>query len=83
MDIERSVDFCVRALRIDGLRVAKFDKHPEGDGGLRGNGLDAATWRIWLETVLDAHARLKALARADEPSQIDHQRDGEDGWRLL
>lgn len=30
MDIERSVDFCVYALRRDGLHVAPFDQHPEG-----------------------------------------------------
>jgi hypothetical protein len=45
MDVERSVDFCVYALRRDGLRVTPFDRHPEGDGSLRTNGLDAESWR--------------------------------------
>lgn len=74
MDVERSVDFCVYALRRDGLRVAPFDQHPEGDGRLRANGLDAESWRTWLTSVLDAHARLKTLMSADDLSRVDrHQ----------
>jgi hypothetical protein len=73
MDVERSIDFCIHALRRDGLHVAPFDQHPEGDGSLRRNGLEAESWRTWLTTVLDAHGRLKALSRADDPSQVDHR----------
>lgn len=73
MDVERSVDFCVYALRRDGLRVAPFDQHPEGDGILRAGGLDAGSWLAWLTRVLEAHARLKALSSADDLSQVDRQ----------
>ncbi len=72
MDVERSVDFCVYALRRDGLRVAPFDQHPDGDGSLRVNGLDAESWRTWVASVLDAHRRLKSLSTADL-SQVDRQ----------
>ena len=73
MDVERSVDFCVYALRRDGLRVAPFDQHPDGDGSLRVSGLDAESWRTWLARVLDAHRRLKALSSADDLSQVARQ----------
>jgi hypothetical protein len=73
MDVERSVDFCISALRRDGLRVAPFDQHPEGDGSLRANGLDAESWRTWLTSVVDAHWRLKALSSADDLSRVDRQ----------
>lgn len=73
MDVERSVDFCVYALRRDGLRVAPFDQHPEGDGSLRANGLDAESWQAWLTSVLDAHGRLKAISSAGDLSQVERQ----------
>lgn len=73
MDVERSVDFCTYALRRDGLRVAPFDQHPEGDRSLRANGLDAESWRTWLTSVLDAHRRLKGLSSGDDLSQVDRQ----------
>jgi hypothetical protein len=73
MDVERSVDFCIYALRRDGLRVAPFDPHPEGDGALRAAGFDAGSWQTWLTSVLDAHGRLKALSSADDLSQVDRQ----------
>jgi len=72
MDVERFVDFCVYALRRDGLRVTPFDQHPDGDGSLRVRGLDTKTWRTWLASVLDAHGRLRALSTADL-SQVDRQ----------
>ena len=34
-DVNVAVDFCVPALRHDGLRVPPFDRHPDGDGTLR------------------------------------------------
>lgn len=73
IDVERSVDFCVYALRRDGLRVAPFDQHPDGDGSFRAAGLDAESWPAWLASVLDAHKRLNALSSADNRSQVDRQ----------
>lgn len=57
------VDFCIRALRHDGLRVAPFDRHPAGDGALRDLGLEPRSWSVWLREVvrqvelLDGHLR--------------------------
>ncbi|MEK6721555.1 MAG: hypothetical protein AABZ33_12950 [Chloroflexota bacterium] len=77
MDIELPVDFCVRALRHDGLRVSPFDQHPDGDGSLREKGLDAASWRAWFAAVLDHHSRLQGLTTTDDFSQIDRQQVSE------
>lgn len=72
-DVDVAVDFCVQALRHDGLRVPPFDRHPDGDGSLRDLGLDPGSWRRWLDAVLrqlellDAHLRqpeLRAHRRA-------------------
>ena len=60
------LDFCVRALRLDGLRAEPFDQHPDGDHSLRDHGLDAAAWRAWAEAVVDAQGRLGAHIRGPE-----------------
>jgi hypothetical protein len=73
MDVELPVDFCVRALRHDGLLVSPFDQHSHGDGSLREKGLDAASWRAWFAAVLDHHSRLKELTSTGDFSQIDRQ----------
>ena len=57
-DVDVAVDFCVRALRHDGLRVPPFDRHPDGDGSRRALGLDPGGWRRWLDAVLVARDRL-------------------------
>jgi hypothetical protein len=59
--------FCVYALVHDGLVVPPFDRHPQGDGGLRGCGLDAERWRTWVSTVIVAHGRLSV--RVHEPDR--------------
>lgn len=71
VDVEPPVDFCVWALRHDGLMISPFDRHPDGDGDLREKGLHAASWRAWLAAVLDHHARLKELTSTGDLSQID------------
>lgn len=55
--------FCVHALVQDGLQVPPFDRHPGGDGGLRGRGLDAETWRTWVSAAVAAQGRLDACVR--------------------
>lgn len=60
------LDFCVRALRRDGLRVEPFDQHPDGDRSLREHGLDAAAWRAWVGAVVEAQGRLGAHIRDPE-----------------
>jgi hypothetical protein len=60
------LDFCVRALRLDGLLVEPFDQHPDGDHSLRDHGLDAAAWRAWTGAVADAQVRLGAHIREPE-----------------
>lgn len=45
------VDFCVWVLEIDGLKVAPFDQHPDGDGSLRAAGLTAHDWQSWLRQI--------------------------------
>jgi hypothetical protein len=61
-DVFPPLDFCVRALRRDGLPVPPLDQHPEGDSGLRERGLDADTWRAWVGAVIAARARVEDLA---------------------
>ena len=39
-----AIDFCVWVLEKDGLRVAPFDQHPDGDGSLRSRGMTAEAW---------------------------------------
>jgi len=60
----------VRVLRHDGLAVAPFDLHPDGDRSLRERGLEAASWRTWVASVVWARARV------DEVSRASHAR----GW---
>lgn len=71
-DVDVAVDFCVRALRHDGLRVPPFDRHPDGDGSLRTVGLDPRGWRRWLDTVLEGLERLDAHIRL--PDRRAHPR---------
>lgn len=47
-----AVDFCVWILETDGLHVPPFDKHPNGDNAFQKQGLDAASWSIWLNDVI-------------------------------
>ncbi len=70
------VAFCVRALVLDGLMVPPFDRHPDGDGGLREFGLDAETWSAWLAAVLRQHATIddRADARRARVSGTDARR---------
>ena len=71
-DVDVAVDFCVRALRHDGLRVPPFDRHPDGDGSLRALGLDPGGWRRWLDAVLERLERLDAHIR--QPDWRAHRR---------
>jgi hypothetical protein len=73
MYLELPVDFCVRALRHDGLHVTPFDQHPDGVGSLREKGLGAASWLTWVTAVLDHHSRLQGLTNSEDFSQIDGQ----------
>ena len=58
------VAFCVRVLVLDGLSVPPFDRHPDGDGGLRALGLSTDLWREWLAAVLRQHAIMGEHARS-------------------
>lgn len=57
-DVAPGVNFCVLVLQADGLRVAPFDQHPDGDGSLRAAGLTPDTWRSWLADVVTRHQQL-------------------------
>jgi hypothetical protein len=61
--------FCVRVLVHDGLRVAPFDEHPEGDGRFRTLGLDADMWRAWVASVLHQNEIMGEIALAMRPGQ--------------
>jgi hypothetical protein len=52
----RDVEFCVWTLLRDGLRVPPFDRHSDGDGGLRARGLTATDWWTWFTAVVDGAA---------------------------
>ena len=57
------IAFCVRVLVLDGLGVPPFDQHADGDGRLRRFGLDAASWREWVTSVIRQHAAIGEHAR--------------------
>jgi hypothetical protein len=46
------------------LRVPPFDRHSDGDGQLRGLGLEARGWSRWVGTM--AAAELRVARRTDE-----------------
>jgi hypothetical protein len=69
--MDLGIDFCVAALRWDGLRAEPFDAHPEGTGLLRRAGVDAGGWRAWLTAVVAEHGAVvrSMAAAAAEPSK--------------
>lgn len=50
------ITFCVWVLRMDGLPVAPFDRHPDGNGVLRALGLAEESWRAWFTDVVHHEA---------------------------
>jgi len=48
------LDFCVWTLERDGLRVAPFERHADGDGSLRAAGMTPQAWRAWFGGVNEA-----------------------------
>lgn len=61
------VDFCIWVLESDGLHVSPFDLHPDGDGKLRAQGLDAVSWRSWVKNIvaLEQEPRIAELRGRD------------------
>jgi len=49
------LNFCLWVLQTDGLRVPPFDRHPDGDGTLRAEGMDEHSWKVWWDEVLHRH----------------------------
>ena len=67
----RALDFCVRVLEIDGLKVPPFTRHADGDGRLRALGLREGNWTVWTDIVARAlHDRLMF----DQAMQIETRR---------
>ncbi len=62
-----AVDFCLWALEMDGLRVAPFDQHADGDAALRHAGLTAQAWQAWFEAVVAFQGSASRLERVDPP----------------
>jgi hypothetical protein len=56
--VRPEVAFCVWSICRDGLRVAPFDGHTDGDATLRAAGMDGAAWVRWLRAVIGAQERL-------------------------
>jgi hypothetical protein len=52
MDTGGQIGFCLWALQRDGLKVAPYDRHPDGDRSLRTIGMTEASWRDWHHRVL-------------------------------
>lgn len=66
------LDFAVRALVNDGLKVSPFDSHGPGSGNLRSRGLDGRTWIAWVQSIASVHvASLVAVRRNDSDGQIE------------
>jgi hypothetical protein len=63
-DVLSAVSFCVHTLLRDGLRVAPFDHHPDGDGSLRDLGLDADSWHRWVAALIEQYAVLSQSTAA-------------------
>lgn len=61
------VDFCLWVLEIDGLRVAPFDRHPDGDAALRQAGLTAQAWQAWFDAVVAFESSESSLERVSPP----------------
>lgn len=70
-DAVPGIDFCVRVLQQDGLRVPPFDRHPDGDGRLRAAGLTSANWQAWLATLLDARLRISRSIWPSPPELVE------------
>jgi|BarGraNGADG00212_1021973.scaffolds.fasta_scaffold03882_3 hypothetical protein len=56
-----SVRLCTTAFEFP-----PFDRHPDGDGSLRGRGLDGDTWRLWVSAVVGARGQLDARLQRRE-----------------
>jgi hypothetical protein len=70
------VEFCVWTLLRDGLQVQPFDRHPDGDGGLRGAGLTAPAWWTWFTAVVDGAAGLDGRRQSEYIERLEgHFRD--------
>jgi hypothetical protein len=57
------VDFCIWVLETDGLQVAPFDQHSDGDGSLRAVGLNAVNWQSWLIRVANLQYEQRQVHR--------------------
>lgn len=49
---DRDADFCIWVLEVDGLRVAPFEHHAEGNGSLRAAGLNEESWQEWVKELI-------------------------------
>ncbi|MEM8544663.1 MAG: hypothetical protein AAGF66_11825 [Cyanobacteria bacterium P01_H01_bin.119] len=67
------VDFCVWVLESDGLKVAPFDQHPDGDGSLRAVGLTAHDWQSWLRRICLSTDRRLGWHTPDIQAEIEQQ----------
>jgi hypothetical protein len=91
-DVSLPLDFAVRILERDGLRVLPFDVHPDGDGSLRALGLEATTWTAWVNAIVEGERALASTAnaleiplRASEAMDrlTDQIRDRETPWKAI
>lgn len=67
-ETDRDVDFCIWVLEKDGLHVPPFEHHSKGDGTLHSAGLDAKSWRSWIEEMI----RLKDQHQYDSQKRSVH-----------
>lgn len=68
-DFNLKIDFCIWTLKLDGLHVPPFDKHPEGNRVLRDVGLDAEAWRAWFAKVVATQDPLLLGSKTYEEQQ--------------
>ncbi len=72
LEFRPEIDFCVWALRYDGLHVDPFNDHEPGNGELQAAGLTASSWRAWLERMVGIFESIdRTLARADSAERED------------
>ena len=66
IDTDGQIGFCLWALQLDGLRIAPYDLHPDGDGSLRALGMTEEAWRTWHDRVLSLAEAASAVIHTGE-----------------
>jgi hypothetical protein len=70
IDYQPAVDFAVRCLQVDGLRLGAFQRHKEGSNEFSNRGLDAPLWLSWVAALAQQFQRIE-MEGLDGPRPAD------------